>query len=262
LLNAENLDERDFIDNVSRNLRRGRFLLLIIGDGIRENVEQMADFLQKHAHLNFSFALVEFGVFKLPSQDDQNYFIQPRVVMQTVEIERTVFRIENNQIVPTALPESKAVPTGKRVKISEQVFFEKLNTDAVTKARLKAFFEKVQSIGLYVEPGQNSMKLKSSLYGSNFDVFTVNDEFYNCGIVSTMEEMGGPQIGEEYLSQLAKLLDNGFVKPNKDRFWWTVKIKSEKGDRYAKAAEVLAVQEKWFEIIQKTLDEISTLGIS
>lgn len=146
-VNAENPDERDFIDNVSRNLRRGRFLLLIIGDGIRENVEQITNFLQKYAHLNFSFALVEFGVFKLPGQDDHNYFIQPRVVMQTVEIERAVFRIEDNQI-KAVVPPVIGPPPPKRVKISEQVFFEKLNADDATKAGLKTLFEQVQSIGL------------------------------------------------------------------------------------------------------------------
>jgi len=30
------LEEKDFIDEVSRNLKRGRFLLLIVGDGIHE----------------------------------------------------------------------------------------------------------------------------------------------------------------------------------------------------------------------------------
>jgi hypothetical protein len=89
----------------------------------------------------------------------------------------------------------------------------------------------------------------------------INGEFYNCGIASTTQEMGAPQIGEEYLSQLAKLFDNGFVKPNKDRFSWTVKVKTEKGDRFARVTEVLAIQEKWLEIIQKTLDEISKLGV-
>lgn len=54
---AEDLDERGFIDSVSRNLRRGRFLLLIIGDGIREHVEQITAFLDRCAHLNFSLAL-------------------------------------------------------------------------------------------------------------------------------------------------------------------------------------------------------------
>jgi hypothetical protein len=40
------IDEASFHDAVSRNLKRGRFLLLIVGDGIREGVEGMAEFLQ------------------------------------------------------------------------------------------------------------------------------------------------------------------------------------------------------------------------
>ncbi len=37
---SEDMDEASFHDAVSRNLRRGRFLLLIVGDGIREGVEK------------------------------------------------------------------------------------------------------------------------------------------------------------------------------------------------------------------------------
>ncbi len=258
--NAEDVDERDFIDSISRNLRRGRFLLLIIGDGIRENVEQITDFLQKYAHLNFGFALVEFGVFRLPSQKEE-YIVQSRLVTQTIEVERAVFRIEDNQIVSDAPIASESTHNRKRTKVSEQVFFEKLNIDATTKASLRSFLEKAQNVGLYVEPGQNSVKLKSSLYDINFGLFKTNGEFYNCGITSTTEEMGQPQIGEDYLRQLAELLDNGFVKPSDNRFWWTVRIKMKKGDRYATAAEVLGVQDKWLKVIQKTLDRISKLDV-
>ncbi len=60
------LKEHTFIDNVSRNLRKGRFLLLIVGDGIRENVENISTYLQEHAQLNFTFALVEETLFTLP----------------------------------------------------------------------------------------------------------------------------------------------------------------------------------------------------
>ena len=35
---APGVDEAEFVDNVARHLRRGEFLLLIIGDGIREDV--------------------------------------------------------------------------------------------------------------------------------------------------------------------------------------------------------------------------------
>ena len=75
------------------------------------------------------------------------------------------------------------------------------------KKRLKGFFEKVDGMELYIEPGQNSMKLKSSIFGVNLGIFTTNGDFYNCGISSATEEMGKPQIGDEYLSQLARLID-------------------------------------------------------
>ena len=46
------MDEASFVDRVSRHLRKGEFLLLIIGDGIRENTENIAAFLQKYAGLS------------------------------------------------------------------------------------------------------------------------------------------------------------------------------------------------------------------
>jgi len=257
---AEDMDERDFIDSVSRNLRRGRFLLLIVGDGIRENVEHIADFLQEYAHLNFGLALVEFGIFKLPDHLGSGYLVQPRLVTQTVEIERAAFRIEDDHIVPVALAAKKAISPPKRTKISEQVFFEKLAADFATKADLKALFEKMQGLGLSAEPGQNSMKLKSTVYRSNFGVFHVNGEFWNCSIASATEEIGRPKIGIEYLEKLAALFNNGFVKHTDNRFWWTVMIKAGGRDRYVTVTEILAVQDEWLQILQATLNALSEVG--
>ncbi len=257
--NAEEVDERDFIDSVTRNLRRGRFLLLLIGDGIRENVEQITDFLDKYAHLNFSLALVEYGVFALPGQTQDEFIILPRLVTQTIEIERAAFRIEDNQIVATPLVIDSHTPSPKKAKISEQVFFETANLDPTTKDNLESLINNLQPFGIYVEPGQNSLKLKSTQYGSNFGIFTLNGDFYNCGIASMTEEMGQPQIGEDYLQQLAALLKGGFVKKNPNKFWWTVSIKKPKGERYAKATEVLAVQNKWLEIVRQTLDRLAEM---
>lgn len=252
------VEEMDFIDSVSRNLRRGRFLLLIIGDGIRENVEQLAEFLQKYAHLNFGFALVEFGVFGIPNRKDE-YIVQSRLIMQTIEIERAVFRIEDNQIASALPTENATMPSGRRSKITEQVFFEKLKADETVKKSLKDFFDKVQSMDLYIEPGQNSMKLKSSIFGVNLGIFTTDGEFYNRGISSAAEGTEKPQIGDEYLFQLANLLDGGFVISSESRFQRTVKIKQGKRGRYVTIPEILAVQEKWLEIIQNTLNEFSKL---
>ena len=60
------LDEAGFNDALTANLRRGRFLLLIVGDGIREGVEAIADYLLAHAGLHFSLGLVEMPVYAMP----------------------------------------------------------------------------------------------------------------------------------------------------------------------------------------------------
>ena len=81
------IDDRDFNDALSANLRRGRFLLLIVGDGIREGVETIAQYLQLHAGLHFSFGLVELPLFLMP---DGNRLVLPRVVARTEVARRVV----------------------------------------------------------------------------------------------------------------------------------------------------------------------------
>lgn len=81
------VDEIDFGENLTANLRRGRFLLLLVGDGIRERVEAIADYLQEHAGLHFSLGLVELGIFNLP---DGGRLVSPRVLAHTHTITRTV----------------------------------------------------------------------------------------------------------------------------------------------------------------------------
>lgn len=45
----EALEEAEFIDAVSLNLRRGRMLVIVLGDGIRAETEALSDLLQSHA---------------------------------------------------------------------------------------------------------------------------------------------------------------------------------------------------------------------
>ncbi|MFN2459018.1 MAG: hypothetical protein ABR502_12525, partial [Chitinophagaceae bacterium] len=55
-------EEQYFIDNISKNLQRGRFLLLIVGDGIRESVEDMVEYLSHTPQLYFTLSLIELQV--------------------------------------------------------------------------------------------------------------------------------------------------------------------------------------------------------
>ena len=80
--------EHIFIDNVTRRLKRGEFLLLIIGDGIREDVEEIVAYVQEHSGLRFNLALIEAAVFRRRGGTD--LIIQPRVLARTELVPRTI----------------------------------------------------------------------------------------------------------------------------------------------------------------------------
>ena len=82
------VNEAEFVDNVTRHLRRGEFLLLIIGDGIREGVENIVDFIQQHSGLHFKLALVEAALYRDPNQ---SIIVQPRILTRTEIVRRDVF---------------------------------------------------------------------------------------------------------------------------------------------------------------------------
>lgn len=93
---GHNVDEIGFNDAVTLNLRRGRFLLLIIGDGIREGVEAIAEYLQAHAGLHFTLGLVELPIYTMP---DGGRLVAPRVVARTVNVTRTVITVPSGSTV-------------------------------------------------------------------------------------------------------------------------------------------------------------------
>jgi hypothetical protein len=90
------VDERQFNDALTANLRRGRFLLLIVGDGIREGVEAIAEYLQLHAGLHFSLGLVELPIYVMPNGDR---LVAPRVLARTTLIARNVVAAPDGYVV-------------------------------------------------------------------------------------------------------------------------------------------------------------------
>lgn len=87
---GHDVDEIDFNDALTLNLRRGRFLLLIVGDGIRERVEAIGDYLQAHAGLHFTLGLVELPIYRLP---DRRRLVVPRILAHSRVITRTVVAV-------------------------------------------------------------------------------------------------------------------------------------------------------------------------
>jgi hypothetical protein len=112
------LDEQHFNDALTANLRRGRFLLLIVGDGIREGVEAIAEYLQLHAGLHFSLGLVELPIYVMPNGDR---LVAPRVLARTALITRNVVAVPDGYVVAEVEdPTSVAEIDPERTKLAEQ----------------------------------------------------------------------------------------------------------------------------------------------
>lgn len=93
------IDEVAFNDALTFNLRRGRFLLLIVGDGIREGVEAIADYIQAHAGLHFTLGLVELPIYTTP---DGGQLVAPRVLARTLLVTRDVVAVPDGFMLQSA----------------------------------------------------------------------------------------------------------------------------------------------------------------
>ena len=127
----DDVDEREFVDRMNRNLRLGRFVLLIVGDGIHEGVEQMADFLNQTPQLQFTLGLVEMGLYALDDKaHPANFFVQPRIVARTREVTRAVVEITTTvqpDAIHVSVPPTPTKAQGERRPITERAFLDQLS---------------------------------------------------------------------------------------------------------------------------------------
>ena len=84
-----------FYQKLQRNLDDGRFLLLIVGDGIRDSLIPISEMLNRPAQrvLGFSFGLVELGIYPTDPSSPWPAVVVPSVVEQVRASERVTIRV-------------------------------------------------------------------------------------------------------------------------------------------------------------------------
>lgn len=139
------LAEPDFIDAVTRNLARGRMLVMALGDGIRQESEALAELLQSHAGAHFTFALVEIATWR--NIDTEEIIAVPSTLAKTVMIERGIVRVVEGEPVIEPVP----VDTPKRAQsISDKAFMDLMaERDPDLPRAIQTFIAHVEPIGVY-----------------------------------------------------------------------------------------------------------------
>jgi hypothetical protein len=156
---ADTLDEPDFVDAVNLNLKNGRIVVLVIGDGIRSDAEDLVAGLQSHAGFHFTFALVELAVFQDGSADD--LFVVPRILAKTYMIERGIVRIDDQrgEVIEAQQKPQTATSQNRQSITSEQFYDAMRERHTELPDALRSFFNKLDTIGVYAE-FKRSLNLK------------------------------------------------------------------------------------------------------
>lgn len=161
VVQGESIDEAAFVDAVNANLRRGRILILVAGDGIRSEAERLVGSLQSHMGSHFTLALVELAAYSLPGEG--GVLVQPRTLVQTCMINRGVVtvddrRAEVHEAKTTAAAETR---TGSgRTTITAEYFFEAMEAqEAGLAKKIQGLLDEMEELGVYAEY-KGSLNLK------------------------------------------------------------------------------------------------------
>ena len=218
--NGREVDEARFHDAVSRNLRLGRFLLVVAGDGIQEGVLGMSEFLQQHAGLHFTLAVVELALFRLPSG---GYIAQPRLFAKTVNIERGIVRFEDDRLRIGAVSSdlSVAAQPPRQTSISKEQFLEDLERrcpDAVP--ALNKFLDSLPGYGVEAEFGK-SVNLRwygGEDKGWNLGQMASGGELWLDGIYHRAKNRDLLSDAKEYIASLAALAPGSRIRQTPSGF--------------------------------------------
>ncbi|WP_439365265.1 hypothetical protein ACNJYD_02725 [Bradyrhizobium sp. DASA03005] len=214
----EGVDEAEFADAIARNLKRGRAIIAVVGDGIREDLELLAELLQTHAGHRFTFALVELAIYA--SSDSSTTFVTPSVLAKTALIERGVVRIEDSGkgeqqiVISGAAAESRLTDKPRLISMGEDEFYEVLDKrNPGMSAILKGFLAKADALGVTAD-WQRALNLKHAFpEGNPLNLGTIDKSgFLETGPSSWWDRT---HIGRAYNERLAKLI-SGFARETKD----------------------------------------------
>jgi hypothetical protein len=252
---------------------RGRLLLLIIGDGIHEGVEHMAEFLQRAPQLGFTLGLVELALFEAGDPPENALFVQPRILARTREITRAIVEIRSTNptisavvtVPDSGLAQSTSTTARRPPPLSEELFLEGLRNAAGDEVATltKLTLTEARAHGLEVDGQAGAGPILKYVDDSgeffNFGQIRGDGKFGSTNRLSQKCVMLGlPQeIWQSYDEVIVKIIPGSRRLPLKQKgiegeFEW---IASSDGD-YPPVGPLLRNREQWFAAIDNTVDRL------
>jgi hypothetical protein len=271
---GDEFSEADFTDTVSRNLAGGKFLLLIVGDGIHEGVEDMAEFLQRTPQLGFTLGLIELALFKLGADAKEGFFVQPRVIARTREVIRAIVEVRSNVpnvSVKCTTPETDIGNTAASEKrpqpLTLKLFLDELRKNAGDELAMLAeqTIHEAPTHGLDVDFGSGGAMLKF--------VDEDSSEFFNFGQIwkdGTLHVSRFSQkvvmlklptaICKDYYDALITLIPESKSLPFEQKgidgeMAWL----ADANGNWPQAMPLLRNRKQWFKAIEDTVDRLRPL---
>lgn len=120
--NFPSVKEEDFIDGVYRSLTTGEFLLLILGDGIREGTQAISEYIGNSGNLHFTLGLVELRLFRNRRKE---VLVLPRILAKTAIINRSIFSItEDGKLAQVESESRHQLETERELKPQQKLLFD------------------------------------------------------------------------------------------------------------------------------------------
>lgn len=243
-------DRAAFYDALADNLSNGRFLILLVGDGIRRSVEELTEFLRMHAHMDFTFGLVELPSYRIPESD--GILVTPRIVARTVAIERATAIPNRGTVSRTAAPQT---PTRtRRTTVSEQQFLDMLEENEPGLGdMLREFIDEAKDREIQIRSGSSAAG-SIQLYWTPQEGQTINFGVLkgDGGWEEGFYFFTGDQMKERYKQQIADLIGGHIVQTEKG-----TRLRGPDG-KPPRLRDLLEKRNAWLEIINEHMAHAMT----
>lgn len=246
-------DEGRITDCINAALAKADFLLMVVGDGIRTNVEQIADFLNENASMAFHLALAEIEIY----QHGDGLTLVSGLIAKTKVIERKVYSVGGAErdildIDAGSAPPSKPTILSRKDFISKFSDLGGYDPDTVTEFVLE--MENVSGITIRVTPTELQFRFSvedgASYTLMAFTIFCDHADLYIMPkwLLSFLEKHGHfPVEAEDFLE---------FFKPYVDRNRCKLPPYEHSGSYFAVVAKAMSHQREFSQALTAFVQQL------